>query len=186
MDYLQLFELVEERFDGPPIGRMNIYLAELLADIGASGEVVSPRLAQQALKTVKRSAALRGAHAVDRVDFVDLRFVPGMAQSARNIEADLNHLIEREAAREHILAAEARYEEFVRQMSRLRQRRDAHGMLDIGAELHRFIDEVASLRVTDDFAARRRDLRNNVEAIANEAQRLTVEYSTGAAPRVNY
>lgn len=181
MDYLQLFDLIEAELDGPPIGDMGVYLAELLADIGRSGEIISPRLARQALKAVKMAAKLRGARTVDRVDFVDLRFLPGTSQSAHNIQNDLTRLIERKAAEQRLTAAEQKYEGLMIRFRRTQQRRDGHEMLDLGAAFQRFADEVANLRVTDDFANRRRTLRENVEYQTSEANRLAVEYVTPAS-----
>lgn len=177
MDYLQMFDLIERLLQGPPVGDMAPYLAELLADIGTAGEIISPRLARQALKAVKTAAALRGSSTVERMDFVDLRFLPGMSQSAHNIQNDLERLIERKAAEKRLTDAERRFHELMRRMREVTLSRNGHDMLDMGGVFLRFQDEVAILRVTDDFASRRRALRESVETQVTEANRLAVEYA---------
>lgn len=174
-DYGDLFAKVGPHLPGADVNGQGAILAELLAKAGETGAVISPRTAVHALGVVKAAAALREAGKVEKTDLVDLTFLPGMESLAGSIREELDAATERAEAEANVANAEAQLHMLLQEME------SAKGspikLLQVAKRLGAFGDLVASLKVTDGLADRRKSLRDTVAEKAVEAQASALEHT---------
>lgn len=172
-DYSDLFAKVAPRLPGADINGQGRILAELLAKAGESGEIISPRTAVHALGVVKAAAAIRGSQRVEKVDLIDLTFLPGMEAFASSIRAELDAATERAEAEAMIVTAEGTLRLLEQELTA------AAGspikLLQVAKRLTAFGDEVARLRVTDGLTDRRKRLRDAAGEKAAAAQQAALD-----------
>ena len=164
-DYLTLFRKVAPRLPGADLnGSVNV-LAEVMAKASANGDVVSPRTAVHALGIVKTAAALRGSAKVEQSDLLDLRFLPGLEEFSANLKAELEEAYKRAAAETALVGAESAYRQII---SEINGEQTPIKLMQAHKRLLGFVDELAKLAVTDNLAARRKQLREAAQAKAAE------------------
>jgi hypothetical protein len=172
-DYGALFAKVAPRLPGAELNGQGRILAELLAKAGESGQVISPRTAVHAVGVVKSAASLRGAAQVEKKDLTDLLFLPGMESFATTIQAELDSAVERAAVEALVVEAEATLGVIVREYE------GASGspvkLLQSAKRFTAFADKVATLKVTDAFAERRKRLRDTAQEKSGAAQKAALE-----------
>lgn len=171
-DYNQLFQKVGPKLPGADLNGAQSVLAEIIAKASGEGNIISPRTAVHALGVVKTAAALRGSGKVEKEDLIDLQYLPGMESLAEEIEKELEDAYKRAAAEGAMRDAERELERILA---------DASGesspikLMQAHKRLLSFGDVVAKLTVTDNLTERRKQLREAVNAKADEFLRSAVE-----------
>jgi energy-coupling factor transporter ATP-binding protein EcfA2 len=168
-DYLQLFEKVVK--NTPDTTSVRGILAEILAKVSGTGDIISPRSAVHALQVAQTSAAMRGANRVEKEDLLDLRFIPGMESLANNIKQELEIAYERAQGEKRLLDIEADIRELKNQVH---ENQTPLKLLQAAKKAGEIQDKIAQLRVADLQVTRRNELRDNVSALIIEAQKLAM------------
>lgn len=176
-DYLELFRKVAPRLPGADLNGCSAILAEMIAKVGESGEMISPRSAVHALGVVKTAAALRGSTVVEKVDLLDLRFVDGFEALAENLKTELDAATERAAAESRVVEAERKLVSLLAAFGEATRAASPIKLLQCAKALQAFGDEAASLKVTDGLTERRKRLRDSAAEKAAEAQRQALEHT---------
>jgi len=173
IDYGELFAKVAPRLSGADVNGQGRILAELLAKAGESGEIISPRTAVYALSVVKAAASLRGASKVEKVDLIDLIYLPGFESLADGIRGELDAATERAEAEARVAEAESEFKVLEVALS------EADGspikLLQVAKRFTAFGDKVAQLRVTDGLTDRRKRLREASSEKSMAAQKAALE-----------
>lgn len=176
-DYFELFRKVAPRLPGADLNGCSAILAEMIAKVGESGEIISPRSAVHALGVVKTAAALRGSAIVEKVDLLDLRFVDGFEALAENLKTELDAASARAAAEVLVQGAECKLQTLLIELEDAMRVQSPIKLLQVGKRLQAFGDEVSNLKVTDGLTDRRKRMRESAAAKAVEAQRLALEHT---------
>lgn len=174
-DYLKLFEKVAPRLPGADLNGSSRVLAEMIAKVGESGEIISPRSAVHALGVVKASASLRGSEVVEKIDLLDLRYIDGMGSFAENLQKELDAAAERAAAEARVVDAERKLQSLLVTYDDAKRAASPIKLLQVAKSLTAFGDEVAGLKVTDGLTDRRKRVRDSVSEKVVEAQKLALE-----------
>ncbi|MSR85603.1 hypothetical protein EXS71_04190 [Candidatus Uhrbacteria bacterium] len=170
--YLSMFEKVARRLDGPALNGFKAVLAEILASATSQGNFVSPRTAVHAFQVCQASAMMRGAKEVEKQDLTDLRFLPGLEGLAETIQKDLDAAMERATAEQKLTIAE---EKLATVLAELNGTATPIKALQVAKKLVAFQDEIASLKVTDGLADRRKRLRDSAGENITKAQKLALD-----------
>ena len=172
-DYGDLFAKVAPRLPGAELNGQGRILAELLAKAGEQGQVISPRTAVHAVGVVKAGAALRGSGQVEKQDLVDLTFLPGMEAFASTIRQELDAATERAAAEGRVTEAEGQLLALVTEFDGAKD--SPIKLLQSAKRFGAFADAVATLKVTDGLAERRKRLCETAAEKAATAQKAALE-----------
>jgi MoxR-like ATPase len=170
--YLRMFEKVAARLGGPVLNGFKAVLAEILAKATAEGNFVSPRTAVHAFQVCQASASMRGSDHVEKQDLTDLRFLPGLEGLAQTIEKDLQRAMERAEAEKKLQAVEVRLHPL---LSDLNGQNSPIKFLQVARHLQALQDEAASIKVSDDLAERRKNLRDRIARAIPDAQQKALD-----------
>lgn len=172
-DYGELIAKVTPGLSGPELNGQGKILAELLAKVGESGEIISPRSAVKSVAVIKAAAEVRGSAMVEKVDLVDLVFLPGFESLADGIRGELDAAAERAEAEVRVAEVEAEFKALEVALS------EAAGspikLLQVAKRFTAFGDKVAQLRVTDGLTDRRKRLREASSEKSIAAQKAALE-----------
>ncbi len=170
--YLSMFEKVAQRLGGPVMNGFKAVLAEILAKATAEGNFVSPRTAVHAFQVCQASASMRGSDHVEKQDLTDLRFLPGLEGLAQTIEQDLQRAMERATAEKNMKAVEERLHPLLQDLN---GSQSPIKYLQVARHLQALQDEAAALKVSDDLADRRKNLRDRIASAIPSAQSKALE-----------
>lgn len=170
--YLLMFEKVATRLAGPVMNGFKNVLAEILAKATSEGNFVSPRTAVHAFQICQSSAAMRGSDKVGKEDLVDLRFLPGLEGLAQTIEADLQRAMERAVAEKELKKVEERLHPLLGDLNGVQS---PIKFLQVARHLQVLQDDAAALKVSDDLADRRKQLRDKIASAIPQAQQKALE-----------
>jgi ribonuclease HI len=139
------------------------------------GNLISPRTAVHSVRIVKTAAALRGAATVERSDLLDLCFLPGMEGFAANLKAELDAAYERSEAEGRLVRSEAQFKAILDGLEEAKKALSPVKLLQSAKYMSHFADQVANLKVTNEFTERRKRLRDSVADKVEEAKRLAFD-----------
>lgn len=167
--YLQMLTKVGCKPGLPDPSATAPMLAELVAKATANGQFVSPRTAVHALNVCQAAAALRGSATVEKQDFADLRFVPGLEKIAEHITTELRSAAARAEAAEKLATIRRKLTEL---REKLTATDSAATALKAGRGFERLVDALAESSVPAEFVGERDALKNDAEARMEEARQI--------------
>ncbi|MBT3348910.1 hypothetical protein HOA64_03430 [bacterium] len=178
-DYLEFFEKVDQVVPGPVINGMAPILADMIARAGKECDrPISPRVAKNALKTIKSSALMRGSEKVEEQDFVSLQFVKEFKHIGNDIENDLRKKMEEARARAEAESKLVELEDVLAEMLTIyNKERSPIKLGQWSGKFTAFLD-IIQARLTnlpDGLQPRRKKMRETCEEMAQDSQQKCLE-----------
>lgn len=171
-DYRYLIDKQHDNISGPVINNPERdVLAKLLADASSRGEPIPPRIALDAMRTIKTHALIKNRKAVLHADFLALSYVYGLTGMATNIKKELNDAAARLKAVTEYSAVKDKYTALALELEACKT---PIPCIQIGLKADNVSAEVAKLSMTDDTTKLCTDLIYGLAQLKDKAVQKAV------------